>query len=357
MALLLRQAESELAHGRAARLLGWIDRLPEAVADAEPLLHYHAARALRRLGPAHRLPRPRRAGRADGHRRPALGRPLPLPRLAGGDAGLHGPGDEAVAMVVELFDQFNRQPRPAELRVRLETEACFTLGFAGRAREAIARGQYVLDHLRQVRRVEERQQIAAIVHNVLGLCQRNLGDIAAAERHLLAGERLWGQLGNVAQQAGLLNNLARVRARAGRHQEADEAFQAGIDLAEGIGHLPAQVTVRASMARVQRERGDLLAAQETMERCLPLARQIDEAWLLGEALLEAGSIALELGQGGRGHALPGGRHGHGPADLAGRAGRQPGPAGPGLRPRRTPRRRPRDAGPGPQGGAPGARPG
>ena len=31
-------------------------------------------------------------------------------------------------------------------------------------------------------------------------------------------------------------------------------------------------------------------------RCLPLARQIDEAWLLGEALLEAGSIALELGK-------------------------------------------------------------
>ncbi|HEX2516002.1 MAG TPA: BTAD domain-containing putative transcriptional regulator, partial [Chloroflexota bacterium] len=209
---------------------------------------------------------------------------------------LLGRGDEAVAMVVELFDQFNRQPRPAELRVRLEKEACYTLGFAGRLREAIARGQYVLDHLRQVRRVEERQQIAATVHNVMGICQRSLGDIAAAERHFIAGERLWGQLGNVAQQAGLLNNLAKVRARSGRHREADQAFQAGIDLAESIGHLPAQVTLRASLARAQRERGDLLAAQETMECCLPLARQIDEAWMLGEALLEAGSIALESGK-------------------------------------------------------------
>lgn len=294
--LLLELAEPELARGRAARLLAWIERLPEATVDAAALLHYYAARALYRLDRAREsLARAEHGEQvASTYRRwedvflARAWRAEMLARL--------GQGDKAVTMLVELFDQFNRQPRPGELRVRLEKEACFTFMLAGRYREAIAHGTVVLEHLRQVKRLEERHHLAALVNNVLGNCHAHLRGFGQADLHYRKAEQLWRQLGNRTSEAGVLNGIAMLRMRSGQPLEAEAAFLKGIAIAEKIGHLRAQVTLRNNLARCQRERGALQEAEQTIKLSLPMARQIDEAWHLAEALQESGHIMLHLGR-------------------------------------------------------------
>ncbi|MGH2369566.1 MAG: tetratricopeptide repeat protein, partial [Chloroflexota bacterium] len=296
VALVLKLAEQELASGRAARLLAWIERIPPAVADAQPLLLVHSARALRRMGRNRdSLERAEQAEQtASGARQwdvVYLARAWRAEMLA-----FLGRGDEAVALLVDLFDQVNRQPRPGDLRIRLEKEACITLTVAGRYKEALNHGAAALSGLRSIRSKAERLHLAANVHNMHGICHARLGAAAEAEAHYRRAERLWKQLGNVTNQAGILNGLALLRQQAGQAREAEATFRRGIDLAERIGHLGIQVVLRNNLARCQRERGALTDARETIERSLSLARQIDEGLELGEALQEAGLVALRLGQ-------------------------------------------------------------
>ncbi len=295
--LLLELAEQELARGRAGRLLAWIDRLPEGAVDAEPLLHYHAARALRRLDRV----RESLARAERGEQKATISRRWDVLYLARAwraeMLALLGQRDEAVAVLVELFDQFNRQPRPSELRARLERDACFTFGYAGRYREAIEHGSTVLAHLRQVKRPEERHHLRAQVHQALGNCHARLGATEQAQFHYQAAERGWRLLANVSGQVGALNGLANMRMRSGQFGEAEAAFQRAVELAHGIGHVRDQVLVRNNLARCQRERGALAEAQETIERSLALARQIEETRLLAEALQESGHVALQVGPG------------------------------------------------------------
>ncbi|HEX2186917.1 MAG TPA: BTAD domain-containing putative transcriptional regulator [Chloroflexota bacterium] len=293
-ALLLDLAERELARGRAARLLTWIQGLPAEALDAHPRLLIHAARALRRLERVKEaLAMSERAERCASAARQwnevYLARATRAQLLA-----ILGRGEQAVTMVVELLEQFNRQPRPDELRVHVETSACATFGMAGRPREAIAHGGAVLARLSCVRNREERQYLAAAAHMSLGIQYARVGPPEQAETHYRASERLWRQLGNVTYQAAALNGLARLKLRVGDREGAEQAFRRGIALAESIGHLGGQVILRNNLARCQRERGAILAAQATIEETLPLARQIDEVSLLGDALQEAGMIALQL---------------------------------------------------------------
>jgi DNA-binding SARP family transcriptional activator len=294
-ALIHELAKGELARGRASRLLTWIGRLPEMIVDGEPLLHYYAARALRHVGQVRDS-----ASRAErGIEVAAAARRwdvLYLLRACRAQMlAFLGRTDEAVAQVVELFDHFNRHPRSMEVRVRLEFDACITLGVTGRYREAISHGEAMLERQRSLKDAEERQQLCAFVHNALGNCHAYLGAIEAADTNYRAAERLWRQLDNVSQQAVVLNGIGRLRTRTGQFKEAQDAFERGIDLADGIGQMRLQVLLRNNLTRCQRERGALAEAEETIERSLPLARQIDEAYLLAEALEESGHVALLLG--------------------------------------------------------------
>ncbi|HVG96160.1 MAG TPA: BTAD domain-containing putative transcriptional regulator [Chloroflexota bacterium] len=292
---ILALARGEVAHGRSARLVSWIDRLPAAVVDAEPYLHYFAARALRQVGQVKdAAARARQCEEAATATRRwdvlYLARAFRAQMLA-----FLGQGEAAVALVVELFDHFNRQPRAEEVRVRLEYDACVTLGIAGRYREAIARGQAVLAQQRHVKDVAERRQLVAYAHTALGNCHAYLGALAEAEASYRAAERLWRQLGNAAAQAGVFVGIGRLHARTGAYAEAAAAFNRGIELADGVGLVRLQVQLRNNLARMLRERGAAREAAATIERALPLARQLDEAYLLAEALEESGHIALQLG--------------------------------------------------------------
>lgn len=309
--LILAHAEAELVTGRAARLLSWIERLPKAATESQPMLLVHAARALRRLDRVKEsLQQAEQAERVASATRQwdaaYLARAWRAEMLA-----LLGDGNQAVAILADLFDQLNRQPRGGELRARIEKEGCITLGVAQRYKEALTHAASALDHLHHIRNPDERRHVAAIVHHMAGICRSRLGEVQDAEAHFQIAERLWRRLGNVTQQARVFNGMGLLQQSARKMIEAEATFRRGLELAERVGHVSTQVILLNNLARCQREAGALAEARVTIERSLPLARQAEETWLLGEALQEAGVLALKLG-----NALEAGQVLEGSQDVA-----------------------------------------
>jgi ATP/maltotriose-dependent transcriptional regulator MalT/DNA-binding SARP family transcriptional activator len=289
---LLSVAERELAGGHAERLLGWISRLPGAATRAHPSLLVHAARALRRLdrvkdGLEKAKEAEQQAQSARQWDTVYLARAWRAELLA-----LLGQGDEAVAMITDLFEQLHRLPRPGDLLVHFEKEACVTLGYAGRYREAIVHGTTALLHLSNIEDRAQRLHIAATLHHTLAICADRLNQADEAEARFRAAERLWKSQGDVLNQARVLSGLGLIKQRAGERAEAAVFFRQGLALAEHVGHASTRTILLNNLARCQREQGLLADAQRSIDEALPLARDVQEGRLRGEVLQEAGLVAL-----------------------------------------------------------------
>ena len=292
-ALVATMAERELLAGRADVLLSWLDRLPREALESVPSLVYARARALSRLGrtkEAYEQSRhaERVAGQHNDRKTVWQARALSAETLA-----FLGRRDEAASLMTNLL---LHAPVDPPLRARLERSACSGYGVAGRYRESIAHGVEAQRLLRHVDDPHERLHIEAVVRHTSAIAYTRLGEIDAAQSEYRAAEALWGELGNVTQQARLLNGLALLEQQRGRREAAQSLFVRALVQAERVGHTGTQVIVLVNLARCRRELHRLADAHAAITRALPLARELENGPLLAEVLAEAGFIGRRRGE-------------------------------------------------------------
>ncbi|MGW4569472.1 tetratricopeptide repeat protein, partial [Streptomyces sp. NPDC004561] len=150
--------------------------------------------------------------------------------------------------------------------------------------EARARAEQVLDAV-------PPPLHASVAHQVLGIWQRDFGDLRVALRHLRRARDLAARAESADREADVLATLGVALVHAGRTRQGLASFERGV--ARGTGHTRARVLYRR--AYVWWVLGHHKEALEDVRRALPVLRQVaDDIWTARALTLRA-TVHLALG--------------------------------------------------------------
>ncbi|MFI1068775.1 CHAT domain-containing protein [Streptomyces puniciscabiei] len=132
---------------------------------------------------------------------------------------------------------------------------------------------------------------ASVAHQVLGIWQRDFGDLRIALRHLRRARALAARAESADREADVLATLGVALVHAGRTRQGLTSFERGV--ARGSGHTRARVLYRR--AYVWWVLGRHREALEDVRRALPVLRQVgDDIWTARALTLRA-TVHLALG--------------------------------------------------------------
>jgi tetratricopeptide (TPR) repeat protein len=132
---------------------------------------------------------------------------------------------------------------------------------------------------------------ASVAHQVLGIWQRDFGDLRIALRHLRRARDLAARAESADREADVLATLGVALVHAGRTRQGLASFERGV--ARGTGHTRARVLYRR--AYVWWVLGHHREALEDVRRALPVLRQAgDDIWTARALTLRA-TVHLALG--------------------------------------------------------------
>jgi tetratricopeptide (TPR) repeat protein len=132
---------------------------------------------------------------------------------------------------------------------------------------------------------------AAVAHQVIGLVQREFGDLAVAVRHLRTAVRLARKAGSQAREADALATLGTALVHAGRADAGVAALDEALDKASGVSRARIRYRRGASLEVLGRHQ-DALA---DLRLAIPALRRAgDDIWT-GRALTYRGLISLACG--------------------------------------------------------------
>ncbi|MFD9094774.1 CHAT domain-containing protein [Streptomyces collinus] len=132
---------------------------------------------------------------------------------------------------------------------------------------------------------------ASVAHQVLGIWQRDFGDLRIALRHLRRARDLAARAESAEREADVLATLGVALVHAGRTRQGLASFEQGV--ARGSGHTRARVLYRR--AYVWWVLGRHREALEDVRRALPVLRQVrDDIWTARALTLRA-TVHLALG--------------------------------------------------------------
>ncbi|MGJ5751694.1 CHAT domain-containing protein [Streptomyces puniciscabiei] len=132
---------------------------------------------------------------------------------------------------------------------------------------------------------------ASVAHQVLGIWQRDFGDLRIALRHLRRARDLAARAESADREADVLATLGVALVHAGRTRQGLTSFERGV--ARGSGHTRARVLYRR--AYVWWVLGRHREALEDVRRALPVLRQVgDDIWTARALTLRA-TVHLALG--------------------------------------------------------------
>ncbi|WP_225830148.1 CHAT domain-containing protein [Streptomyces sp. NK08204] len=150
--------------------------------------------------------------------------------------------------------------------------------------EARARAERVL-------RTDASPLHGSVAHQVLGIWQRDFGDLAVALRHLRRARDLAARAGSADREADVLATLGVALVHAGRTRHGLASFERGV--ARGGGHTRARVLFRR--AYVWWVLGRHREALEDVRRALPVLRQAGDGIWTARALTLRATVHLALG--------------------------------------------------------------
>ncbi|MEU6063996.1 MULTISPECIES: CHAT domain-containing tetratricopeptide repeat protein [Streptomyces] len=150
--------------------------------------------------------------------------------------------------------------------------------------EALARAELVLD-------TDPPPLHASVAHQVIGIWQRDFGDMRIALRHLWRARDLAARAETPDREADVLATLGVALVHAGRTRQGLSAFERGV--ARGSGHTRARVLYRR--AYVWWVLGHHREALEDVRRAIPVLRQADDVIWTARALTLRATVHLALG--------------------------------------------------------------
>ncbi|MER6031231.1 CHAT domain-containing protein [Streptomyces sp. NPDC001851] len=132
---------------------------------------------------------------------------------------------------------------------------------------------------------------ASVAHQVLGIWQRDFGDLRIALRHLRRARDLAARAESADREADVLATLGVALVHAGRTRQGLISFERGV--ARGSGHTRARVLYRR--AYVWWVLGHHREALEDVRRALPVLRQVGDGIWTARALTLRATVHLALG--------------------------------------------------------------
>ncbi|MFJ4629774.1 CHAT domain-containing protein [Streptomyces sp. NPDC088847] len=132
---------------------------------------------------------------------------------------------------------------------------------------------------------------ASVAHHVIGIWQRDFGDIRLALHHLRRARDLAARADSAEREADVLGTLGVALVHAGRTRQGLEAFERGI--ARGTGQTRARVLYRR--AYVWWVLGRHPEALEDVRRAIAVLRQADDVIWIARALTLRATVHLALG--------------------------------------------------------------
>ncbi|KAB1146675.1 CHAT domain-containing protein [Streptomyces luteolifulvus] len=150
--------------------------------------------------------------------------------------------------------------------------------------EALARAERVLG-------ADASPLHASVAHQVIGIWQRDFGDLRLALTHLRRARDLAARSESADREADVLGTLGVALVHAGRTRQGLTAFQRGV--ARGSGHTRARVLYRR--AYVWWVLGHHREALEDVRRAIPVLRQADDVIWTARALTLRATVHLALG--------------------------------------------------------------
>ncbi|MDW4906402.1 CHAT domain-containing tetratricopeptide repeat protein, partial [Streptomyces sp. ADMS] len=154
-----------------------------------------------------------------------------------------------------------------------------------RPKDALARAQNVLGS-------DPTPLHASVAHQVIGLWQRDFGDMRIALRHLRRARDLAADAGSAEREADVLGTLGVALVHAGRTRQGLEAFEQGVE--RGSGHTRARVLYRRAYAWWVL--GHHREALDDVRRAIPVLRQADDVIWTARALTLRATVHLALGR-------------------------------------------------------------
>ncbi|WP_155059294.1 CHAT domain-containing protein [Streptomyces blattellae] len=151
-------------------------------------------------------------------------------------------------------------------------------------KEALARAEQVLAD-------DPSPLHASVAHHVIGMWQRDFGDLRIALRHLRRARDLAARAGSADREADVLGTLGVALVHAGSTRQGLEAFERGV--ARGTGLTRARVLYRR--AYVWWVLGHHREALEDVRRAIPVLRQADDVIWTARALTLRATVHLALG--------------------------------------------------------------
>jgi tetratricopeptide (TPR) repeat protein len=150
--------------------------------------------------------------------------------------------------------------------------------------EALARAREVLDS-------DPSPWSASVAHQVIGIWQRDWGDLRIALHHLRRARDLAARAESADREADVLAALGVALVHAGRTRQGLEALERGVAI--GSGHTRARVLFRRAYASWVL--GQHRAALEDVRRSIPVLRQADDVIWTARALTLRATVHLALG--------------------------------------------------------------
>ncbi|MFI6252967.1 CHAT domain-containing protein [Streptomyces sp. NPDC051016] len=150
--------------------------------------------------------------------------------------------------------------------------------------EALARAENVL-------RSDPSPLDASVAHQVIGIWQRDFGDLAVALDHLRRARDFAARADSADREADVLAALGVALVHAGRTRQGLAALDRGV--ARGTGHTRARVLYRRAFAGwvLGRHRESL----EDLRRAIPVLRQADDVIWTARALSVRATVHLAMG--------------------------------------------------------------
>ncbi|MFF1321297.1 MULTISPECIES: CHAT domain-containing protein [Streptomyces] len=150
--------------------------------------------------------------------------------------------------------------------------------------DALARAEGLLD-------ADPSPLHASVAHQVIGIWQRDWGDMRIALHHLRRARDLAARADSADREADVLAALGVALVHAGRTQQGLAALERGIE--RGSGHTRARVLFRRAYARWVL--GHHREALEDVRRAIPVLRQVDDVIWTARALTLRATVHLALG--------------------------------------------------------------
>ncbi|MFD7409103.1 CHAT domain-containing protein [Streptomyces sp. NPDC059866] len=132
---------------------------------------------------------------------------------------------------------------------------------------------------------------ASVAHQVIGIWQRDFGDLRIALHHLRRARDLAARAESADREADVLGTLGVALVHAGRTRQGLAAFERGV--LRGTGHTRARVLYRR--AYVWWVLGHHREALEDVRRAIPVLRQADDVIWTARALTLRATVHLALG--------------------------------------------------------------